>query len=44
VRGFPSPHSMLRAPRPLCYVFFFVVVIAYYSVFCFSFFPGWGLV
>jgi hypothetical protein len=41
--GFPLPSSLaLRAPCPLCYVPFFVV-IAYYSGF-FSLFPGWGSV
>jgi hypothetical protein len=39
--GLPLPPSVLRAPRPLCYVSFVVV----YSV-CFLslFFPGWGSV
>jgi hypothetical protein len=39
--GIALPTSGLRAPHPLCYVSFFVVVV--YSV-CFSFFPGWGSV
>jgi hypothetical protein len=43
VRDCPSPTLVLKAPRPLWYVSFFVVV--YYSVwFFFSFFPGWGSV
>jgi hypothetical protein len=33
------PSSVLRAPRPLCYMSFFFVIL-YYSFF-FSFFPGW---
>jgi hypothetical protein len=41
VRDFPSPPSALRAPRPLCYVSFFVV-IAYYSGFFSLFSLGGG--
>jgi hypothetical protein len=45
--GVPLPHSPeLRAPRRLCYVSFFFLfqLLVYYSVFFFSFFPGWGSV
>jgi hypothetical protein len=41
VRDFPSPPLVLRAPLPLCYVSFFVVVV-YYSVWFFSLFSLGG--
>jgi hypothetical protein len=41
VRDCSSPASVLWAPRPLCYVSFFIVLL--FSLF-FSFFPGWVLV
>jgi hypothetical protein len=36
MRESPPLPLVLRAPHPLCYVSFFVVIIAYYSVFLFS--------
>jgi hypothetical protein len=40
MRNFPSPPSVLRVPRPLCYISF----CCYCLLFSFSFFPGWGSV
>jgi hypothetical protein len=45
--AFPSwLHSLeLRAPRPLCYMSFFLFSCLFFIQFCFfSFFPGWGSV
>jgi hypothetical protein len=41
MRDSPLPPLALRAPHPLCYVSFFII-ITYYSVSLF--FPRWGLV
>jgi hypothetical protein len=40
--GFPHPPSALRAPRPLCYVCLFLLLLLAIQFF-FSFFPGWGV-
>jgi hypothetical protein len=41
--GFPLPPSLvLRAPRPLCYMSFLLLLLI--IQFFFSFFPGWGSV
>jgi hypothetical protein len=41
VRDFPSPPSVLRAPHPLCYVTFLMLLLI---IQVFPFFSGWGSV
>jgi hypothetical protein len=43
MKYYPSPTLVLRAPCPLCYVSFFLLLL-FIIQFFFSFFPGWGSV